>query len=59
MKLEIIKKYILPIISLLVFLIGTILYFIIDTTPMSVAYMILIWASIGLIIVDFYLKRKE
>lgn len=59
MILDKIKKYILPIISGVIFFVSTILYFIIDTTPMSVIYMILIWVSIGIVVVYFYLKSKE
>lgn len=59
MILNKIKKYILLIISGVIFSIGTFLYYFIDTTPMSVTYMILIFISIGLIVTDFYLKSKE
>lgn len=59
MKKAWLKKMILPIISLIIFLAGTVFYFTVDTAFASIIYFILILTSLGLLTLHLYLFKKE
>lgn len=59
MKRAWLKKMILPIISLVIFLGGTVFYFTVDTTFASILYFILILCSLGLLTLHLYLYKNE
>lgn len=59
MKRAWLKRIILPIISLIIFLGATVFYFVVDTTFASIIYFILILFSLGLLTLHLYLFKKE
>ncbi len=54
-----IKKWILPLLALLVFLGGTIFYCFVNTTKASILYFVLILISLGLMTIYIGLKKGK
>jgi len=59
MTLQNLKKYILLIVALIIFIIGTIFYLCIDTVAMSVGYMFIIFVVISLLTYYFCFNKSE